>query len=143
KNKGKRGAPKGHRGATRPVPDTVDREEVVPPPDTCSCGCSEIAQLTDFDERWIEDIPPVSREVLRRIYLHGQCQNCGETVRHPDALSSPPVTVGPNLAAHLTVMNQTASSSTTTGPNASSGAWQSTARSASEAAPKRAPAATA
>ena len=103
---GKRGAPKGHRGATRKVPDSVDREELIGPAERCSCGCTDITALPDFDVRYIEDIHPISREVLRLIYLQGRCGNCGKVVRHPDAMSSPLVSTGPNLAAHLTMLNQ-------------------------------------
>jgi transposase len=102
---GRRGAPKGHRGRTRPVPAKVDREERIGPPERCSCGCSRIIALPQFDTRYIEDIPPVSREVVRRLYLRGRCSSCGKVVRHPDVLHGPPVMTGPNLAAHLTIMN--------------------------------------
>ncbi len=103
---GKRGAPKGHRGRTRDVPPTFDREQVIAPADLCSCGCSDVIPLLDYDLRYVEDIPPVSKEVTRRIYLHGRCQNCGKVLRHPEATSRPLVVTGPNLAAHLTMMNQ-------------------------------------
>jgi len=103
--KGKRGAPKGHRGATRTVPATIDKEKVIAPADVCSCGCSDITPLLDFDMRYVEDIPPVSKEVTREIYLQGRCQHCGKVIRHPDAISKPLVVTGPNLAAHLTIMN--------------------------------------
>lgn len=55
--------------------------------------------------RYVEDIPPVSKEVTREIYLQGRCQHCGKVIRHPDAISKPLVVTGPNLAAHLTIMN--------------------------------------
>ena len=103
---GKRGAPKGHRGRTRDVPDKVDREVVVAPAATCTCGCSHVTPLPEFDARYVEDIPPVTSEVIREIYLRGRCGNCGKVVRHPDAISKPLVVTGPGLAAHLTMMNQ-------------------------------------
>jgi len=103
--KGKRGAPKGHRGRTRDVPTTIHREEVIGPADQCSCGCCDIIPLLDFDIRYVEDIPLVSKEVTREIYLQGRCQHCGKVIRHPDAISKPLVVTGPNLAAHLTIMN--------------------------------------
>lgn len=101
----KRGAPRGHRGRTREVPNTIDREQVIAPADLCSCGCSEITPLLDFDVRYVEDIPAVSKEVTRQIYLQGRCTNCGKVIRHPDAVTKPLVVTGPNLAAHLTMMN--------------------------------------
>ena len=67
KGQGKRGAPEGHRGATRPVPGHVDREEVFPAPQVCKCGCARVSPLDDFDVRYIEDIPPVSKIVTREI----------------------------------------------------------------------------
>lgn len=102
---GRRGAPKGHRGGTRPVPETVDREKVIAPAGECTCGCCSVDPTTEFDVRYIEDIPPVSREVTRLIYLRGRCRNCGRAIRHPDVADGPPVVTGPNLAAHLTVLN--------------------------------------
>jgi len=102
---GKRGAPKGHRGKTRDVPTTVDREEVIGAVEVCSCGCSDVVPTLGFDARYVEDIPPVSKEVTREIYLQGRCQSCGKVIRHPDAISQPLVVTGPNLAAHLTIMN--------------------------------------
>ena len=102
---GSRGAPKGHRGRSRPVPETVDREKVIAPAGQCSCGCSSLEPGAGFDARYIEDIPPISREVTRLIYLRGLCRNCGRVVRHPDAGVGPPVVTGPNLAAHLTMLN--------------------------------------
>ena|GEM_PF-631357 len=102
---GKRGAPKGHRGRTRAVPTSVDREEVIPPAALCSCGCTEIVPLSDFDARYVEDIPAISKEVTRQIYLQGRCTSCGKVLRHPEAVNRPPVITGPNLAAHLTMMN--------------------------------------
>jgi len=102
---GKRGAPKGHGGNTRTVPTTIDREEVIGAAELCSCGCTDIVPTLEFDARYVEDMPPVSKEVTRQIYLQGRCQGCGKTVRHPDAISKPLVVTGPNLAAHLTIMN--------------------------------------
>ena len=102
---GKRGAPKGHRGKTRDIPTTIDREQVIAPAESCTCGCSEITPLSDFDVRYVEDMPAVSKEVTREIYLQGLCRNCGKVIRHPDAISKPPVVTGPNPAAHLTILN--------------------------------------
>jgi len=102
---GKRGAPKGHRGRTRQVPATIDREEVFAPAERCSCGGAEIQPLDDYDVRYVEDIPPICKEVTRQIYLQGRCADCGKVVHHPAAVAGPPVVTGPNLAAHLTMMN--------------------------------------
>ena len=103
---GKRGAPKGHRGNTRPIPDSVDVETVIGPPQFCDCGADEVVPLTEFDLRYVEDIPPVTRIVTRYIYLWGRCGQCGKVVRHPEGYTGPPVRTGPNLAAHLTVISQ-------------------------------------
>ena len=102
----KRGAPKGHRGRSRPVPDKIDFTEVIPPPDTCDCGNHHIDPLDTFDSKYIEDIPPVSKIVTHRKYQRGRCTHCGKEVRHAEAAHGPPVIIGPNLAVHLTLMNQ-------------------------------------
>ncbi|MFC1453466.1 IS66 family transposase [Verrucomicrobiota bacterium] len=102
----KRGAPKGHRGRTRPIPEKVDFTEIIPPPDHCDCGCEDIEPVDVYDSRHTEDIPPVSRIVTERRYQRGRCRRCGKQLRHEEALHGPPVVVGPNLAVHLTLMNQ-------------------------------------
>ena len=102
----KRGAPKGHRGRSRPIPEKIDFTEVIPPPETCDCGSHHIDPLDAFDSKYIEDIPPVSRIVTHRKYQRGRCTHCGKELRHAEALHGPPVIIGPNLAVHLTLMNQ-------------------------------------
>ena len=102
----KRGAPKGHRGRTRPIPKKIDFTEVVPPPDHCECGSHDVEPIDAFDSKYIEDIPPVSRVVTERRYQRGRCKHCGKDVRHAEAVCGPPVVIGPNLAVHLTLMNQ-------------------------------------
>lgn len=87
------------------MPETVHHEQVMGPARTCNCGCCDLVPLLDFDVRYVEDIPPVSVEVTRLIYLQGRCTNCGKVIRHPEAVSKPPVVTGPNIAAHLTMMN--------------------------------------
>ncbi len=101
-----RGAPKGHRGRTRLIPKKIDFTEVIPPAEQCACGSREIVPLEAYDSKYIEDIPPVSRIVTERKYQRGRCAHCGKVLRHKEAVQGPPVTIGPNLAVHLTVMNQ-------------------------------------
>ncbi len=102
----KRGAPKGHRGRSRPIPAQIDFTELIPSPATCACGNHHIDPIDTFDSKYIEDIPPVSRIVTHRKYQRGRCTQCGKEVRHTEALHGPPVVIGPNLAVHLTLMNQ-------------------------------------
>ncbi len=102
----KRGAPKGHRGRSRPIPEKIDFTEVIPPPETCGCGSHHIDPIDAFDSKYIEDSPPVSKIVTHRKYQRGRCAHCGKEVRHTEAVHGPPVTIGPNLAVHLTLMNQ-------------------------------------
>lgn len=102
----KRGAPKGHRGRSRPIPDKVDFTEIIPPPEHCDCGCEDIEPVDVYDSRYTEDIPPVSRIVTERKCQRGRCRRCGKQLRHRETLHGPPVVIGPNLAVHLTLMNQ-------------------------------------
>lgn len=105
KNGGKRGAPKGHRGASRKIPDRFDRERVIGPVDTCDCGCGIVSPTTEFDVRYVEDVPPVCAVVTREIYLRGRCAGCGKVLTNPQT-KGPPVVTGPNVAVHLAMLNQ-------------------------------------
>jgi transposase len=102
----RRGAPKGHRGNTKSIPDKIDFTHTVPTPNVCSCGCNSILELDIYDSKYIEDIPPVNKIVTEIKYMRGRCAKCGKILKHPDAIKGPPVLTGPNLAAHLTTMRQ-------------------------------------
>jgi transposase len=102
----KRGAPKGHKGNTRSIPDKVDFTQRVSPPDTCTCGCNKILELEKYDIKYLEDIPPVNKVVTEMRYMRGKCCQCGEILRHPNAIKGPPVNIGSNLAVHLSTMRQ-------------------------------------
>lgn len=104
----KRGAPEGHRGASRktPKPEEADKTEIVMPPQQCSCGCSNISITDNFDTKYIEDLPPVTRYITLIKYLRGECTQCGKTVRHEEAVKGPPTSIGPNLATHLSMLNK-------------------------------------
>ncbi len=101
----KRGAPKGHRGNTRSVPLKIDTglSEV---PSQCSCGCGEVIASNKYDAKYIEDILPVCSHVTKIEYQRGICTRCGTLVRHKDAMQGPPVSIGPNLSAHLVMLRQ-------------------------------------
>lgn len=101
----KRGAPKGHRGNTRTVPSKIDvlRSEVPP---QCNCGCGELIATDKYDTKYIEDILPVCSHVTKVEYQRGICARCGTLVRHKDAIHGPPVSIGPNLSAHLVMLRQ-------------------------------------
>lgn len=100
-----RGAPKGHRGNTRGIPDGWDEKIEIPVPGFCECGCNQILENGESDRKYIEDIPPVSRRVTLLEYRRGVCVKCGREIRHPDAVG-PAVELGGNLAAHLTMLRQ-------------------------------------
>lgn len=105
KKRKKRGAPKGHLGKTRPIPDKVDRTETIPPPKTCPhCGSSHIHSENDFISKYIEDILPIVRTVVEKRYMQGTCVHCNQPVVDPAALNGPPVKVGNNLIALITVL---------------------------------------
>lgn len=106
KKRKKRGAPQGHKGVTRPTPDKADHEQIVPPPDFCGCGCGEIILEDNFDEKFIEDIIPIIREVTKLKFQRGKCAKCGKLVRHKEAYVGPKTSIGPVLSAHLTYLRQ-------------------------------------
>jgi len=101
----KRGAPKGHRGNTRTVPDKIDAQ-ISEAPSKCSCGCCEVIATGQHDTKYIEDILPVCSHVTKIEYQRGFCARCGTLVRHKDAIHGPPVSIGPNLSAHLVMLRQ-------------------------------------
>jgi len=108
KTKGKkRGAPKGHVGQTRPIPDKIDEIEIIPPPKVCpNCGQSNITTSTEFIAKYIEDIPPVIKKVVQKKYMWGCCSDCHTPAIAPEAETGPPVKVGPNLITLLTILRQ-------------------------------------
>lgn len=102
----KRGAPKGHRGNTRTIPTKIDihREESLP--SQCQCGCNKLLPTDQTDSKYIEDILPVCRQTTKIDYPRGRCSKCGTMVHHKDAIYGPPVSIGPNLSAHLVLLRQ-------------------------------------
>ena len=108
KNVGKkRGAPVGHEGRTRPIPDKIDSVQEMPPPGVCpQCGQTDIEHTQAFTSKYIEDIVPVTRNVTQIRYMEGICKNCQTPVIQPQALEGPPVTIGPNLVSLLTILRQ-------------------------------------
>ena len=101
----KRGAPLGHEGRTRPIPDKVDKVEIIPPPCSCpECGNTDIAETQGFISKYIEDIPPVVKVVTEKRYMEGICSHCHASVIEPEALEGPPVKIGPHLVTLLTLL---------------------------------------
>lgn len=99
------GAPKGHRGNTRTVPSKIDAQ-ISEAPSRCNCGCCEVTATDQYDTKYIEDILPVCSHVTKIEYQRGLCSRCGTLVRHKDAIHGPPVSIGPNLSAHLVMLRQ-------------------------------------
>jgi len=82
----KRGAPKGHRGATRPK---LEPDEIVDVVATeCEiCGSHKVQDLNDPDKRTIEDIPPPQKIKVIQFNRHRvRCEDCGHEFisKHPD-----------------------------------------------------------
>ena len=104
--KKKRGAPKGHRGASRPIPKSIDRTENVSPHSVCPDCRGTVDGTGSFDKVIIEDIVAIVKEVVQRNLEIGKCRCCGKEVRHPHVFG-PPVRVGGNASAMLVSMRQT------------------------------------
>jgi len=78
KTKKKRGAPVGHPGWMRPMPDRIDRTIHVPAPTICPhCQYEDLTPMEESTEHVQEDIVLESRTLVTR-YLHGQalCPRC-------------------------------------------------------------------
>jgi len=81
----KRGAPPGHRGATRNVPEP---DEIIPVTiDQCPrCG-SYLGQAIGFESRTIEELPLPQKIKVTQYHLHKYvCPGCGNTItaQHQD-----------------------------------------------------------
>jgi hypothetical protein len=84
---GKRGAPKGHRGATRLKPEPDETIDVIAK--ECErCGSQNIQDLDDVDQKTIEDFHPPEKKmnVIRYIRHRVKCKDCGHEFisKHPD-----------------------------------------------------------
>lgn len=101
----KRGAPLGHKGGSRPIPDKIDKVKIIPPPCSCpECGNKQVAETQGFISKYIEDTAPVVKIVTENRYMEGICLHCHSTVIEPEALAGPPVQIGPHLATLLTML---------------------------------------
>lgn len=82
----KRGAPKGHRGATRPTP--VPDEIIEVTASHCEkCGCSNLEPLDGVEKSVIEDIPPPQKIKITQFNRREvKCLDCGHQFisKHPD-----------------------------------------------------------
>jgi hypothetical protein len=105
KRKKKRGAPPGHRGETRPRPDSVDEVRTIDPPQHCPhCGSAHIITGNGYYSVFQEDIPPIVKKVIEFQYRQGTCCDCQRSVVAPEATKGPRVKIGPQLKSLLTVM---------------------------------------
>jgi len=82
----KRGAPKGHRGATRPTPVPDDTKEVIA--DHCEkCGSPDLEVLDSVEKTVIEEmLPPKEIKVTQYNRRKVKCLQCGHifTSKDPD-----------------------------------------------------------
>jgi transposase len=103
--KKKRGAPKGHKGATRPKPEPDNVIEVIA--DECEkCGSHNIEDIQKVKQRIIEDIL-TSVQALQAIQFNQHtvmCKDCGHEFisKHPDCPNEG--NFGPNLLVYITML---------------------------------------
>ena len=81
---GKRGAPIGHKGATRVKPEPDEIVDVVDE----ECGSHNLEEVEEKETRTIEDFVPVEKKIkVTRFIRHKiRCKDCGHEwfSRHPD-----------------------------------------------------------
>ena len=103
--KKKRGAPKGHKGATRPKPKPEITIEVKA--DKCeNCGSHNIEDMNIIKHRIIEDIQ-TSAQTLQTTQFDKHtvmCKDCGHEFvsKHPDCPNEG--NFGPNLLVYMTML---------------------------------------
>lgn len=103
----KRGAPKGHRGNTRTIPDKIDKIEEIQPTKECpNCKREDIVCTEKYDSKYVEDIEIIVHTTEKK-YYRGECKSCGHISRSPEAIIGPPVSVGNNISVLLSTMRQT------------------------------------
>ena len=102
---GKRpGRKAGHEGASRPIPERIDRTEEHPAPLVCECG-GETEETDEVESTVVQDIPPVKVENVKHVAPVRCCRRCGRRVaaKLPGAVRSgqsvAKVQVGPNALA--------------------------------------------
>ena len=103
--KKKRGAPKGHKGATRPKPEpdiTIDVKA-----DQCeNCGGHNIVDLENIKQRIIEDILSSVQTIQSTQFNQYtfKCKDCGHEFlsKHPDCPNEG--NFGPNLLVYMTML---------------------------------------
>jgi len=92
----KRGAPTGHRGATRPLPDREPDETIDVEPQCCpDCGSSDIGLCEDIETHIQEDIQIVRPKVTLFRKRRGYCRNCGKTFFPRGPGEAPHSRIGP------------------------------------------------
>jgi hypothetical protein len=97
----KRGAPVGHRGATRPLPDREPDITIEVQPHICPhCGSIDISPCDDTEEHIQEDIEIVQPKVTRYRKRRGYCRNCKKTFFPRGPGEIPHARIGP--VAHAT-----------------------------------------
>jgi transposase len=102
----KRGAPAGHPGWTRPVPEHIDRIVKVPATDVCpNCGKKGIHPVSETLTHIQEDIVIVKRPVVTK-YIHSQayCPDCKTEVTsqaHDEILNAPIGPLAKSVAIYL------------------------------------------
>ena len=96
----KRGAPKGHRGATRQKPTRPpDRTVFVHPEQCLHCRSNNITPCQDTEDHYQEDIVIARPALTRFIKRRGYCWNCGKTFFPTDRNERPKGYIGPLAVA--------------------------------------------
>ena len=96
----KRGAPKGHRGATRKKPEAKPDRIVFVHPEQCpQCGSHNISPCRDTEEHTQEDIVIVRPVLTRFIKQRGYCRDCGKVFLPVEKGERPKGYIGPVAVA--------------------------------------------
>lgn len=96
---GKPGAPLGHKGTTREIPNRVDEHKDIHIDRCPECSSTDITPCRKYSDHYQEDIIIPQTKVTRFRHHYYWCPNCKKTVHGTGSEEIPGSYIGPNAKA--------------------------------------------